>query len=139
MDTDRLLTDLAVDEGFKSHAYKDSEGYWTIGFGRLIDPQLGGGIARDEGMVLLRNDVRAAIMELDRSMPWWQDMPEPARRGLCNMAFNLGLGRLLGFSKMIAALKAGDYERAAVEALDSKWARQVGARADRIAALYREA
>ena len=40
---------------------------------------------------------------------------------------------------VIAALKAGDYERAAVEALDSKWARQVGARADRIAALYREA
>ena len=59
-------------------------------------------------------------------------------RGLCNMAYNLGVPRLLGFERMWAALAAGDYERAADEALDSKWARQVGARAARVAALIRE-
>ena len=38
-----------------------------------------------------------------------------------------------------ARYRAGDYAGAADEALDSRWAHQVGARAERIAALYREA
>ena len=53
------------------------------------------------------------------------------------MAFNLGWPRLSRFKNMIEALKAGDYGRAADEALDSKWADQVGTRAERIATVYR--
>jgi lysozyme len=34
---------------------------------------------------------------------------------------------------MLAALEAGDYETAATEALDSRWAQQVGHRAHNIA------
>jgi lysozyme len=55
------------------------------------------------------------------------------------MALNLGWPRLSAFRNMLAALQAMDYATAAREALDSKWAKQVGARAERIAALYREA
>ncbi|SAL14719.1 lysozyme family protein [Caballeronia telluris] len=40
------------------------------------------------------------------------------------MCFNTGIGRLLGFAKIIAAARARDYTRAAVEMLDSKWARE---------------
>jgi lysozyme len=54
------------------------------------------------------------------------------------MAFNLGLGRLRKFRKCLAALEAGDYDEAAAEALNSAWAAQVGARAQRIAAMIRE-
>ena len=38
---------------------------------------------------------------------------------------------------MIAAIKAGDWDRAAIEALDSRWAAQVGDRATEIAAMLR--
>lgn len=133
-----LRADLVRDEGTVLHAYRDSRGYLTIGHGRLIDPRLGGGISRAEAGLLLERDIAGALAGLDGALPWWRQLPEPAARGLANMAFNLGLGRLLGFGRMLAALEAGDFPAAAAEALDSAWARQVGARARRIAALYRD-
>lgn len=42
------------------------------------------------------------------------------------MAFNLGKPRLSGIVKMIAAVKADDWDDAANEALNSKWATQTG-------------
>lgn len=137
MDTQKLTVDLARDEGFVSHAYQDGQGYWTIGFGRLIDQDLAGGISEDEAMVLLGNDIKGVEADLDRNIPWWRDLPEPAARGLLNMCFNMGWPRLSGFKKMLAALEAGDCAKAADEALDSVWAGQVGERSERIANLYR--
>ena len=65
-------------------------------------------------------------------------MSDGRQRALANMAFNLGMPTLQRFSRMLRALEAGEYEAAAREALDSRWARQVGARAERIAELFRE-
>ena len=58
---------------------------------------------------------------------------------MIDMAFNMGEPRLRGFKKMIAALHAGDFDRAALEALDSKWAREDVApeRSGEIAAMLR--
>jgi lysozyme len=134
---DLLTEDLKRDEGFVSHAYQDSEGYWTIGYGRLIDERLRGGIGDDEAEYLLENDIRQSMTDLDYALTWWRALPEPSQRGLVNMCFNLGLPRLLSFKKMLAALEAGDRGKAAMECLDSKWSRQVGERLRRIAALYR--
>lgn len=134
---DDLIRQLVIDEGFRKSAYQDSEGYWTIGYGTLIDERLGAGLTETEAGILLRNRVFEAMRELDRTYPWWKTLPEPARLGLANMAYNLGIVRLSGFRKMLAALKAGQFAKAADEALDSRWAKQVGDRAERIAALYR--
>ena len=49
------------------------------------------------------------------------------------MASNLGKPRLSGFVKMIAAVKAGNWDNAANEALNNKWATQTGHRALEIA------
>jgi len=133
----QLLSDLKRDEGFREYAYQDSEGYWTIGYGRLIDKELGGNISETEGFILLVNDVDEVTNELDRVTPWWRQLPPDAQRGFANMAFNLGWTRLSKFVKMLAALEDHDFELAADEALDSKWADQVHERADRIADLYR--
>ena len=54
------------------------------------------------------------------------------------MWFNLGLTRLLGFKKFLAALEAEDWDRAAEEMLDSKWAVQVGPRSTRLRDLLLE-
>lgn len=139
-DRSQLLADLRRDEGCRLQAYRDSEGWLTIGFGRLIDAGAGGGISMAEAELLLANDVDKFIGELDRRLSWWRDLPAPAQLALANMAFNLGLTRLLKFKKMLAALRAGDFTAAAAEALNSKWAGQVGAgRSGRIADLYRSA
>lgn len=55
------------------------------------------------------------------------------------MAYNMGVPNLLGFQKMWAALAEGDYARAAAEALDSKYARDLPARAGRVAERMRSA
>lgn len=53
------------------------------------------------------------------------------------MIFNVGKPRLLGFKLMLAAVDSGDYEEAAKQMIESVWARQVGQRAVRLAAMMR--
>ena len=53
-------------EGFVSNAYKDSLGYLTIGYGRLIDKSKGGGISETEAEYLLANDVNGVYEALNR-------------------------------------------------------------------------
>ena len=49
------------------------------------------------------------------------------------MAYNIGPGRVIEFSRMVDAIKAQDWPRAADEMLASQWAREVGLRAMRLA------
>ena len=51
------------------------------------------------------------------------------------MCFNMGIKRLLGFKRMLGAMFIGDYRGAAKECLNSKYAKDVGKRAERIAQL----
>ncbi len=135
----RLLTEeLVRDEGEALHCYQDSAGYWTIGVGILIDPRRGGGITREESRYLLANRIAGKVAELDAALPWWRSLSPNRQRVLLNMVFNLGLKGLLGFRGTLAAIQRGDYERAHEGMLASKWARQVGARARRLAAMMRE-
>lgn len=131
---DELISDLKRDEGWRAKPYRDTVGKLTIGYGRNLDDI---GLRPYEGDLMLRNDALAAMDELDRNVPWWRGLPDNAMRGLVNMCFNMGWPRLSKFRRMLGALESRDYLGAADEALNSKWARQVGARSQRIAALFR--
>ena len=133
---DQLRADLVRDEGMRLEPYRDSVGKLTIGVGRNLDDN---GITEAEALILLDNDIGRASIDLERNIAFFGELPWPVRRALLNMNFNLGWPRLAGFKKMLAALEAGDFHNAADEALDSKWARQVFARAERIAELIRGA
>ena len=60
------------------------------------------------------------------------DAPEEVKAIITNMAFNMGKKGVAGFDKMLAAIKAQDWETAAKEMEDSKWFNQVGDRAKRL-------
>lgn len=128
---------IARHENCINHVYQDSEGYWTIGYGRMVDARLSGGITEDEAHMLLVNDIKRTDTELRTAFRWYAKLDTARQAALINMCFNLGLPKLVGFSKMIAALEHGDYDKAADEALDSKWANQVGRRAHDIAEMIR--
>ena len=133
----KLLRDeLILDEGLRHRLYKCSAGKHTIGIGYNIEEH---GLPSSIIDELFEKSVADATADLDRALPWWTTKPETVQRGMLNMVFNLGIGRFLKFKLMIAALGSSNYSIAAVEALDSKWARQVGARAERIAKLFRKA
>lgn len=130
----RLIDDLLIDEGLRELPYKCSAGKLTIGVGRNIEDN---GISEDEAIYLLKNDIRRCEEEL-QTFDWYDDLPEGVKRGLLNMNFNLGFPTLKQFTGMLSALKVRDFETAAEEALDSRWAKQVGARAVRISELFRQ-
>ena len=133
-EVDNILADLKADEGLSRKVYTDTVGKLTIGYGHNIDDL---GISEHIANLILEEDLATVLVELDEQLPWWKDIPESRRRALANMVFNLGMPRLLKFEKMLRALRLGDGERAATEAIDSKWAKQVGARAWRIATLLK--
>lgn len=129
---------LRIDEGCVEHAYQDSEGYWTIGVGRLIDKRLGGRLRPDEIDLMLENDIAEAEAIAKALFQSFERLSDTRKAVLINMAHNLGQTRLAGFQRFRAAVEAGAWEQAAAEALDSRWADQVGIRAKRLAQQMRE-
>ena len=129
-DRKRLLAQLHTDEGLRLKPYRDTVGKLTIGYGRNLDDR---GITQHEAEALLVNDLRYAEAEIERAFSWFTGLGSVRQAVLLNMAFNLGVPRLLGFNRMIDALQRHAWDEAAVEMLDSKWSRQVGERSTRLA------
>ena len=128
----KLRAQIARHEGLKLHAYKDSLGFLTIGYGRLIDQRKGGGLTQEEADHLLDNDIYRTCQELDTRIPWWRELDDVRQRVLIDMAFNLGVGGLLTFKNTLAAVKASDFKKAAANMRKSLWASQVKSRAVRL-------
>lgn len=111
-------------EGLSLKPYKCSAGKYTIGYGHLIK----NGITQEAADVLLTEDLQTAEQSAVR-LGWFSTLNNPRKAVIIDMIFNIGIARLHGFKKMIAAIEAGDFETAAKELLDSKYARQVAHRA----------
>jgi lysozyme len=126
-------------EGFVPHEYKDSRGFSTIGYGFLIDKKKGGDLPLEVANFWLDYLLKQISVALDNKIRWWRWQTEARRNALLLMAYQLGVDGLMGFGRMLEAMKDGDYERAAMEALDSEWAseRQTPMRAAAIAEMIR--
>tara|TARA_R100000306_G_C4371075_1_gene139991 strand:+ start:1072 stop:1479 length:408 start_codon:yes stop_codon:yes gene_type:complete len=135
MNRKRLIEELIYDEGYFQFPYLDTVEKTTIGVGRNLTDR---GLSDDEIMMLLNNDIDIVEKELAANFSWYPTLPEPQQRALCNMAFNMGLSRLKSFKKMLASLSSGMYVTASLHALDSKWAKQVKTRAERVTSLMKE-
>ena len=127
-----IIEQLKRDEGCKLHAYHDHLGFLTIGVGRMIDLRKGGGISQEEAECLLRNDVERRQRELSIMLPWADELDDARRGVLLNMAFQLGTGGLSKFKKTLELIRSGKYAAASQEMLDSTWAQQTPARAQRL-------
>lgn len=138
-----LIQTLIRHEGQRRQAYDDATGetlrpgltlmgHPTIGAGRnLLDP----GITEEELLAMLTHDVQRLHRELS-AYPWFARLDGLRREVLINMGM-MGVPKVLTFARMIAALERGAYAAAADEILDSRYARQVGARALELAAMMR--
>ncbi len=132
---DELVEDLKTDEGWRASAYKDHLGYLTIGYGFLIEEHKGGQLPLHIAELWLVHAVNIRFNQLLNLHPWIQSQPEDVQRALGNMAYQLGVGGVHRFKKMLAALQANNRALAKFEALDSTWAKQTPGRANRVAAL----
>lgn len=130
MDLVVLRSEIVRDEGVRLFPYRDTAGNITIGIGRNLSSV---GVSSAEVQAMWLADVDRATAGLDRALPWWRTLSEDRQRVLVNMAFNMGVPKLLTFKRMLAAVKDGQYQAAADEMLDSEWSKQVVGRATRLA------
>jgi lysozyme len=134
MDLDALKADLVRDEGQRLSPYTDTAGKLTIGIGHNLTDR---GISQAVCDAIFAEDIATVISDLDRELPWWTRLDEPRQRVLANMAFNLGIAKLLLFRHTLDAMARGDYGAAADGMAASLWASQVGPRAQRLIAVMR--
>jgi len=133
----KLTEMLRRHEGVETHAYKCTSGKITVGVGRNIDESGGIGLSDDEIDYLLENDIDRCIKELGSAFNWFSDLNEARRDAMIDLVFNMGLTRLTGFKKALAAMAEANYDTAAAEFMDSKWASQVKDRAIEICAMIK--
>lgn len=145
IDMNECVQRLALHEGIRLMPYKCSKGYLTIGVGRNLETnpltseekRLCGdymhGIIKEQAFYLLRNDIKRVTKECEKHIPFFMTLDNERQYALVDMCFNLGIKGLLKFKKMLSAMGVGNYGIAAQECLNSKYAKEVGNRAKRIA------
>ncbi len=121
-------------EGLKLKPYLCPAGKLTIGYGRNLEDN---GISVEEAEALLSSDAQSAVSALNRAFDWFPKLDLARQLVLADMAFNMGMPRLRGFKKMLAAVQAGDFATAAFEMKDSRWYGQVGNRAVKLVQIMR--
>jgi len=144
MNIDKLREELKIDEGCKYEIYLDHLGLPTFGIGHLVldsdmeyGQEVGTPVSEDRVNECFAKDVETVLSESLQLYPNFEVLPEEAQLIIANMMFNMGRPRLSKFKGMKAAIDAGDYHRAAVEMVDSRWYQQVTNRADRLVARMR--
>ena len=145
MNIEMLREQLEIDEGCVYEIYNDHLGYPTFGIGHLVresDPEngspLGTEISEDRVNEAFDADIEIVLSDCNILYPDFEDLPEEAQQIIANMMFNLGRPRLSKFVGMKRGVDAKDWNSAADEMVDSRWYRQVGARAERLVNRMRE-
>lgn len=130
--------DLERDEGFRSLPYQDTVGVWTNGFGNThgVGPDTPP-VTVAEALAQLNANFADASDRLGQALPWIKALDPVRQDVLCEMAFNMGLGHLLGFKNTLACVQRGAYAAAAMGMLASEWATQVKGRANILADMMR--
>lgn len=114
-------------EGLMLKPYTDTTGHLTIGYGRNLADR---GITIAEAEYMLETDMHIAMVDAESlAGTTWLRLSPTRRAVLIDMAFNLGRWGLSEFKRFWAALERGDFDSAAKEMINSRWAFQVGERA----------
>lgn len=144
-DHTRLCDQIKASEGYRLAAYRCPAGALTVGYGHNCDAcpvpgvnRPGDRITAAQARALFESDLELAVEAVCKKLPWARDLSAPRQAVLYDMAFNMGIGQagksgLLSFVNTLALVQAGRYAQAAKNMLQSKWARQVGGRAARLA------
>lgn len=141
MNLEKLRTEIAEDEGVVYKVYLDHLGLPTCGIGHLITEDdeefgkpVGTRITEERVIELFDADVQSVLDDCQKLYKNFFALPEEIQLIVANMMFNMGYTRLSQFKLMKAAVEAGNWLEAAEQMKDSRWAKQVPNRANRLIA-----
>tara|TARA_R110002126_G_scaffold70384_1_gene177174 strand:+ start:1344 stop:1961 length:618 start_codon:yes stop_codon:yes gene_type:complete len=125
------VSQIVQDEGMVLNVYRDTLGNATVGFGHLVlANESFDTITPHLAIKMLKADFAMARSNVESEYGWADG---DVKLVLINMSFQMGQGRLAKFEKALLAMRVGDYDLAAAELLDSRWANQTPKRAQRLA------
>ena len=126
-----LLTMQTIreDEGISLTVYEDTNGHLTVGIGHKVLPEdklkLGDRISHERATTLFLKDLKDADYGAHLLLAGGTWFVQPVLlRVVTNMVFQMGLSGVRSFRLFWGFLRAQDYENAAKEMLDSKWAQE---------------
>ena len=129
-----LLESIKHHEGFVEHVYDDSLGIPTIGYGFAIKDLI---LEEDLCDEILLRKLRILGRSVMGKFPFFDSLPSDCKSVLMEMCYQLGVRGVSKFKKALKAMDDGDWEKAADEMLDSKWAKQTPNRAKEMSNIIR--
>ena len=129
-----LLEKIKHHEGFVEHVYDDSLGIPTIGYGFAIKDLV---LEEDLCDEILLRKLRILGRSVMGKFPFFDSLPSDCKTVLMEMCYQLGVTGVSKFKKALKAMDDGDWEKAADEMLDSKWAKQTPNRAKEMSNIVR--
>ena len=121
-----LLSSIRKHEGFRAKVYKDTLDFDTIGYGFAVKDLV---LDDDIANIILQRKLEALIRNIEFKFSWYADLPNSVKDVVIEMCYQLGVNGVSKFKKTIEHLKCEEWELAADEMLDSKWAVQTPNRA----------
>lgn len=137
---DEVKDRIKTHEGFVNYVYKDTLGKRTVGYGHLCTDD-----EKWEDGKCYAHDYLNDVFEIDFMEATKQAeelignlvLEKEANEIILEMVFQLGKTGVSKFKKMWEALSGQNYNKAADEMLDSKWAKQTPDRAKHLAEIMR--
>lgn len=131
------LSYTQAEEGFRGKIYKDTKGKKTIGYGfNIEEPFVKAMLPKDviNGRRQLTKEeadpifrklyIKAQIDAKIIAGNGWAKMNDKQKQVLADMIYNMGFNKVNKFRDMKAAIRSGNWEKAAKEILDSNYARK---------------
>lgn len=134
----RLINDIKNAEGCNLRAYKDTLGYWTVGYGHKLENQDHNysdySITSDEAQDLLESDLGGAETSSTYLSEWNYLNTDCRKNAVIELVFNMGLSTWKHFAQTRLDIQNQNWQKAHDDLLNSLWAKQVGpSRSNRLA------
>ena len=129
-----IIEQLKIHEGYKPKVYKCTAGVDTIGVGFAIkDLEL----SEEVCDLILTEKLEVLEERFEKKFDWFKTSPVEVRNVMLNMAYQLGFAGFCKFKKTIGYLEEAEWEKASIEMLDSRWAKQTPNRANELSEIIK--
>lgn len=127
---------LKPQEGLKFKPYKDTRGYWTIGYGHKMTQQEIATIKQitlEQSEALFKKDIEKATELTQNNFAFFSSLSDCRKAILISMVFNMGMEGVKGFHNFLRFASENKPWDAAREMVDSNWSKEVGDRTKKLA------
>ena len=131
-----LLDNIKESEGFRNRVYKCTAGFDTIGYGFAIKDLT---MDEDIATMILERKVAELKLRVHNKFPFITDLPESVQDVVIEMCYQMGVSGFSKFKQTIQFLRLQEFENAALEMLDSRWAKQTPNRAKKLSDIVKYA